>query len=225
MADPTEPPPEPSIGLNDAYALETPDDNVDLYRRWASTYESEFMASTGYIYHDLVADYFAEVADRGDSPVLDVGCGTGVVGLSVSARGGWAMDGIDISPEMLALAGEKRNAAGEPVFGSLHEADLTQPLLIPDDTYGAIVSAGVFTTGHVGPSAINELVRVVRPGGPLVLGVNSRFYKASGFQEHLDGMVGHELIEMIGTRVLNLYEGDSHEHSDDTAHLLAFRAR
>ncbi|MEL7157761.1 MAG: class I SAM-dependent methyltransferase [Actinomycetota bacterium] len=225
MADPTEPPPEPSIGLNDAYAVETPDDNVALYRRWASSYESDFMAETGYLYHERVADYFEQVAERGDGPVLDAGCGTGVVGVAVSARGGWAIDGIDISPDMLARAAEKRNAAGEPLFGSLHQADLTEPLPIPDDTYGSVVSAGVFTTGHVGPRAVNELVRVVRPGGPLVLGVNSRFYAASGFAQHLEEMVGFELVEIIGVEVVPIYDGDTHEHSDDTAHLVALRAR
>lgn len=225
MADPSAPPPEPAIGLDDAFASKTPEDNVHLYRRWASSYESGFVASSGYRYHERVADFFAQVAQRGDGPVLDVGCGTGMVGVAVSAWGGWAIDGIDISPDMLAVAAEKRNGAGEPLYGSLHEADLTELLPIPDDTYGAVVSAGVFTTGHVGPEALNELVRVVRPGGPLVLGVNSRFYEASAFEPYLEEMVELGLVEPIRTEVVPIYEGGSHEHSADTAHLVAVRAR
>ncbi len=37
--------------LTDAYAVETPDDNRDLYARWAATYESTFVADNGYVYH------------------------------------------------------------------------------------------------------------------------------------------------------------------------------
>ncbi len=36
--------------LADAYAVETPDDNRDLYARWAATYESMFIVDNGYVY-------------------------------------------------------------------------------------------------------------------------------------------------------------------------------
>ncbi|MDH3441269.1 MAG: hypothetical protein OEM63_10990 [Gammaproteobacteria bacterium] len=40
---------EQKLGLDDAYSVETPEDNIRLYADWASTYESDFVASNGYV--------------------------------------------------------------------------------------------------------------------------------------------------------------------------------
>lgn len=214
-----------TFDLNDAYSVETPDENVELYRRWAASYEDDFMASHGYIYHVGVAHVFADVATAGDGPVVDVGCGTGVVAAEIARLGRWPIDGLDISAEMLERAGEKLNRAGAPVYGSLIEADLTEPLPIEDGTYGSVVTAGTFTTGHVGPEAVDELVRIVRPGGLLVLGVNSRFYESSDFEEYLSGLAARGVIAEPKTRLIPVYDGGEreHEHADDTAHVVIVR--
>ena len=109
------------------------------------------------------------------------------------------------------------------MYGSLIEADLTKPLDIEDGTYGAVVTAGTFTTGHVGPEAVDELARIVRPGGLLVLGVNSRFYEVSGFEAYLAGLVSRGVINEPRTQLIPVYERGDHEHADDTAHVLILR--
>lgn len=212
-----------SPGLDDAYGLETPEDNVRLYRDWADSYEDEFMASHGYVYHVKVAEVFAEMADRSDSPVLDVGCGTGVVGADLAGRGPWAIDGLDISAEMLIKAAEKRNRVGEPVYGSLIEADLTKPLSIADDVYGAVISSGTFTMGHVGPEALTELVRIVRSGGLLVFGVNSEFYVERDFDAHLGRLATQSLAREERRVEVPMYDRDDHEHAAATAQVISLR--
>ncbi|MDH3679296.1 MAG: methyltransferase domain-containing protein [Acidimicrobiia bacterium] len=211
------------FGLRDAYGVSTPAENAELYRRWAPTYEDDFMAGHGYVYHREVAAVFAEVADDSDGPVLDVGCGTGVVGDEIVRLGRWAVDGLDLSPEMLALAAEKRNLAGEPAYGHLIEADLTESLDIGSATYGSVVSAGTFTTGHVGPESIAELARIVRPGGLLVLGVNSRFFAAANFEGHLAEWLESGMFASVTQRVVPVYERADHEHGSDTAHVIVAR--
>ena len=67
--------------LEAAYAVETPDENRRLYAEWASSYEETFVAAKAYRYHLHVADTLvAHVRPAG--PTLDVGCGTGVVGVA-----------------------------------------------------------------------------------------------------------------------------------------------
>jgi len=43
---------------------------------------------------------------------------------------------------------------------------------IPDSAYGGI-SVGTFTHGHVGPEAIDELLRVAGPGTLFAMGSNA----------------------------------------------------
>jgi predicted TPR repeat methyltransferase len=209
--------------LEDAYSVESPDDCVRLYGDWSATYEEDLLDKLGYVAYLRVVDAFVQAATRDDGPVLDVGCGTGVVGAALARQGSWAIDGLDLSLSMLEEASAKLNRAGEPVYGSLIEADLTQPLSVTTDTYGSVTSAGTFTAGHVGPDALGELVRIVRPGGLMVLGVNSAFFERLGFDRFLAAMERDELIGELRIGVERSYANPDHEHGADTVHVVSLR--
>ncbi|MBT8009198.1 MAG: class I SAM-dependent methyltransferase, partial [Gammaproteobacteria bacterium] len=87
------------------------------------------------------------------------------------------VDAIDISPEMLEIARAKN------CYSKIIEADLTKRLLINDNHYGAIVSAGTFTHGHVGPNVLDELLRVSRSGGLFVFTIHYKLFKKAGFDK------------------------------------------
>jgi predicted TPR repeat methyltransferase len=160
-------------GLDDAYALQTPDDSRRLYRTWADSYDAGFAAAQDYRLPYLVADRFRELGGAG--PVLDVGAGTGLCGMRLADLGVGPLDAVDISPEMLAHAREKR------VYSSLFEGDVTGRLAVRDGTYRGIVSSGTFTLGHVGPQAIAELLRIAAPGALFVLSVHAAHWARAGF--------------------------------------------
>ncbi|MBT5686132.1 MAG: hypothetical protein HOJ11_14095, partial [Gammaproteobacteria bacterium] len=50
------------LGLDDAYAVETPADNIKLYRDWAETYDSDFAAPRGYVYPARIAAIYSQLA-------------------------------------------------------------------------------------------------------------------------------------------------------------------
>jgi predicted TPR repeat methyltransferase len=164
-----------SPDLDQAYSLETPEDNRRLYANWAETYDSEFAARMAYRLPKLVADAFT-----GAGPVLDVGAGTGLLGQELAARGVGPVDGIDISTEMLAIAQSKG------IYRNLMLADLTQSLALPFAPYLGVVSSGTFTHGHVGPDALERLLAVAAPGARFVFSVNSGVYSEKGFDRMLE---------------------------------------
>ncbi|WP_339768620.1 class I SAM-dependent methyltransferase [uncultured Pseudosulfitobacter sp.] len=159
--------------LNAAYALQTPADSQRLYARWAKTYDTTFASASGYILHMQVASLFTE--HGGTGPVLDVGAGTGLCGVALAAQGIAPVDGTDISPEMLEVADAK------DVYRKLFTGDILQGLDVPDGTYAGVTSSGTFTTGHVGPDALDEVMRVVHPGGRITLSINAQHFAAQGF--------------------------------------------
>ena len=85
--------------------------------------------------------------------------------------------GIDLSRGMLEVAGRKG------VYRELHRMMLGEPLDFPDGSFRAVVSTGVFTRGHARASALDELVRITRPGGHLLFSVRLEVYEGEGFKE------------------------------------------
>ncbi len=53
------------ISLSEAYAVETPDDSIQLYKDWADTYDEDFIAATGYVGVDMARDVIVLKVDAG----------------------------------------------------------------------------------------------------------------------------------------------------------------
>lgn len=211
--------------VDDAYALETPDDSIRLYGAWAETYDSDFVATSGYVVYLHVALQLTRNRARIDGPVLDIGCGTGVVGVCLREGGIDIVDGVDISEPMLAEAGKKKTIDGDPVYRKLVAADLTRNLDMPDDQYGALVSAGTFTHGHLGPESLDELWRVAAPGALCAIGVRTTHYDAAKFGDKLAADVADGMITEPELRVVNMYsaEANNPEHANDKAYIVMCR--
>jgi len=125
---------------------------------------------------------WAELLDdlhlRGDEQVLDLGCGRGAVLLLAARRltTGRAV-GVDVwrSFDQSGNSEEatRRNAVAEGVADrvQLHTADMTA-LPLQDDSFDLVVSSLAIHNirGRAGRAkAVNEAVRVLRPGGRLMI--------------------------------------------------------
>lgn len=183
--------------LQRAYALDGPQAVRDLYSDWAGSYEADTVGRFGYVAPRIASQHFVdhfeslEVADR-TQPVIDVGCGTGLVGTALAEAGFSAIDGLDLSPDMLT------EAHGKGVYRALFEGDLTARLALPDDTYAGAISVGTFTHGHVGPEGLSEVLRVVRPGGLVTLTVNEGVYDSEGYADALDRLATDGRATVLG---------------------------
>ena len=168
---------EKKIGYDDAYSLKTPGDSIKLYKKWAKTYDQDFALNSNYLSPKKISIFFNKYAKNSDTPILDVGAGTGLVGEFLYRTGSKKIIGIDISSEMLEQAKLKG------CYSSLMEVDVTKKIPLKNNSIGAIVSAGTFTHGHVGPDAFDELLRITKPGGLFVLSINSKVFINGGFRE------------------------------------------
>jgi predicted TPR repeat methyltransferase len=181
--------------LDRAYGLGGPDDARALYDEWAESYDTDLADETqGYVGPEQAADTLVRIAGTGGT-VLDAGCGTGLVGRALADRGVSVVDGVDLSPGMLARA----EATG--AYRHLAPADLTQPLATPADAYDAVVCVGTLTHGHVGPEVLAEFARVVRPGGYVVATVLDDIWTSGGYEAEADRLVDAGTAELVSADV------------------------
>ncbi|MXW58018.1 MAG: class I SAM-dependent methyltransferase [Acidimicrobiia bacterium] len=211
------------LALDKAYATDGPEANRELYAEWADTYDSGFVVDSRYVYPQQVAKVFCHGFAQIDEPVLDVGCGTGIVGTELARLGVSVIDGIDLSPEMLAEA-EAKTHDGRPLYRRLFEADLTGPTELADGAYAGIVSAGAFTHGIFGPETISELLRVARPGARFALGINSAHFVEVGFGHWLEERQLDGLIAGLNFDLRPIYEEADEADPDQWSRIAVFAA-
>jgi ubiquinone/menaquinone biosynthesis C-methylase UbiE len=96
---------------------------------------------------------------------LDAGCGTGFLAFELAARG-HHVTGVDFAPAMLAEA--RRKAAERGVSIRFEEADAEQLPFVAGSFDLAISRHLLWTLQHP-EAAIDEWIRVLRPGGRLVV--------------------------------------------------------
>jgi ubiquinone/menaquinone biosynthesis C-methylase UbiE len=142
---------------------------------------------------DRILDFV--LPGRGALDALDAGCGTGFLTFELAARG-HHVTGIDFAPAMLAEA--RRKAAARGVSVRFEEADAEQLPFAPGSFDLAISRHLLWTLAHP-EAAIDEWIRVLRPGGRLIV-VDGQFDpgasppssdNARTSQEY--AAVGHEL--------------------------------
>ena len=204
--------------LENAYNLSTPEDNITYYRAFAASYDTDFAEGLGWHYPAAIAAAYRRLATDADVPIADIGCGTGLVA-SALGMAPQVIDGMDISPEMLELA------AGRKLYRALHQADLTGSLAPFGGGYGAVLSAGTFTHGHLGPGPLRNLLGIARPGGLFVIGVNSVHFDNQRFAAVLQAMTAAGEIGEVETGVAPMYSKPGHAHSSDRALILQYRNR
>jgi len=161
--------------LERAYALKTPDEAKALYADWAVSYDQHLEQGLNYIAPACIAQILVNVLADRTASILDIGCGTGLVGAYLVGQGYSAIDGLDFSSEMLSQARSKR------IYQKLLSGDLNTVLDIPDQTYDAGISCGTFTHGHVKADALDEIIRVLKPGACFVCTIHREVWQSAGF--------------------------------------------
>ncbi len=140
-------------------------DHPETTKTWDALYYNNSHAIQ---FYDSAINRMLKLLDAKPSEVLlDAGCGAGVHAIRAAERG-YRVDAIDFSEA--ALEDAKKRAASAGVIDRVHfmHEDLTR-LSFADSAYSRIFSWGVLIHIPRVAHALDELVRVLSPGGRLAL--------------------------------------------------------
>ena len=202
--------------LENAYQLSSPEDNVAYYREFSTSYDEDFVEGLGFALPRLVVERFLSLKAGDDTPIADLGCGTGAVGQTLKNLAG-PIDGMDISPDMLEAAANKNT------YRDLHKVDLTKNVDGHEGNYGAVLSSGTFTHGHLGPDAIDMALNLGAKGCLFVFSINQAHYHSHGFAAKFDELLGARVISDFSMTEVDIYSKPDHDHSGDRALIVDFR--
>jgi SAM-dependent methyltransferase len=116
----------------------------------------------------VLASWLVERNVLPGAEILDAGCGTGRYAIEL-ARRGYRVDGIDVSPELVAVA--KQTVAESPGSVLFRVGDI---LDVPDERYHAILCRGVLNDivdDGERDAVFASFAQALRPGGVLIVDV------------------------------------------------------
>ncbi|XP_028408876.1 methyltransferase-like protein 27 [Dendronephthya gigantea] len=153
----------------------TEEELIQLYSKWYKTYDKD-VHDLAYIGPVVAANqlmkHLKDFGYNNDVTILDLGCGTGLVGEQLHKNGYKNIDGLDCCQEIL------KEAKAKSIYKSLQEgymaSDECKDLGVGADLYDAAICVGVFTLGHVKGKGFDDLVHVVKPGGLACFNVNEK---------------------------------------------------
>lgn len=168
--------------LTKAYGARDASSTRALYDAWADSYEAE-VGENGYATPGRCAAALRARMPDPSRPVLDFGCGTGLSGLALKLAGFTTIDGVDLSPEMLAQAREKG------IYRKLDLIEAGASLPAAAGGYDAIAAIGVIGAGAAPIAVFDTLMEALEPGGRLVFSFNDHALADPAHEAKVDSWV------------------------------------
>lgn len=207
---------KPLPAVKEALSLDSDPDVIKAYYAgWAESYDQDLKGY--YTAPRMIVGVLMEYLGGGkaklspgkdDLVVADAGCGTGLVGQLLYKAGFRDIDGMDISTDMVNKARELG------VYRSLFsDIDITQPLRSEwINAYHAVLCCGVFTLGHVPPTALHRLIEMARPGGVVITSTRTAYYDSSDYQKVSDDVISSGQVELVKELRDAPYTADGNAH-------------
>ena len=143
------------------------------------------------------ADGFAaDVPAR--AAVLEIACGPGYLSVEL-ARRGLQVSAIGISPTFALITTEQAREAGVPIDVRLGDA---AELPFPDETFHLVVCQAAFKNFTRPQVALDEMYRVLRPGGTAVVQDMRREATAADIRQEVERLGLGRLNAMVTRRTL-----------------------
>ncbi len=164
------------------------------YRGWAKEYDND-IKDWGYAYPKQLRKIIEkQVKIPRKSKILDAGCGTGYVAETLKELKFTNIIGLDYSEDMLKIAKSKN------IYRRLICQSLNKKTSLRSNQFDVILCTGVLTSGHVGPNAIKELIRLTKKNGYLILSISETIFEKLGFKKELERRKNELKTKIISNR-------------------------
>lgn len=181
--------------LDKAYDLGDLESTRAFYADWAETYDAE-VKENGYVTPGRCAKALADAVPDLTSPILDIGCGTGLSGIALREAGFTAVDGTDLSQEMIDIATHRQGPDGD-IYRELFLGLARDPLPIGPGQYAHAAAIGVFSPGHAPPETIDTVLGFLPAGGCFVYSMNDHALADPAYMAKVDQVVGNGTAEEV----------------------------
>ena len=161
-----------------------------VYQDWADQYDKDNDDLLGTVSQPNSVNLLSNHSNDKNIEIVDIGCGTGLVGKFLKDKGYLFYDGLDISEEMLEIAKSRG-------YRHLSVGSLQNKLPYGNDSYDAVFCVGVFTHGHVNSNGLDELIRITKKDGLIIFTINEGVYEYYQFDKKIPLMEKEGLIKVI----------------------------
>jgi len=194
-----ETPTAPELSSQIEAALVDGADPTHFYDAWSDKYEDDLVIVGNYNGYVKCAEAFFKLGLSHQVSILDLAAGTGLLGRELVSQGYVMIDGLDSS---LGMLGQARK---QGIFKNYIHATVDGLGTIPvnNDSYDVIVCSNGFAPGQIYPSALPELLRVVRPGGYILIAMKDGYHA----QSHRFAMMDTDIQDLVRTRTAELTIG------------------
>jgi len=151
----------------------------------------------------------------GGLSVMDLGCGSGLVGVALNARGVQDIAGCDYSPNQLATA----NTRG--CYKWTQKVDLLEPLPFDSNQWDVTICSGCST--YLNPGVLKEWCRVTKEGG--VVAFSHKNTTLGAYEEEQDAMEAAGLWEKVYVSENLLYLPALRDPKQDFAKVYVYRKK
>ena len=164
-----------------------------LADKWDSSYDRRGFRRR----YEFIASKLVKVVRSGER-WLDLGCGTGTLVQLLVAYGA-AGEGLDGSPAMIAAARSCASMTRQEAF-KFRQIETIERLDCKSESFDGVLCSSVLEYVEQPDAALDEIYRVLRPGGHVVLSVANSASVVRGMQyglRHAAGVFGVSLFKYL----------------------------
>lgn len=138
--------------------------------------------------------------------ILDLGCGTGLVGKALYEKGFRNIVGLDISQNMMEKAAEKS------VYSELHEVDVSEAQFFPDkffNQFDIVVCSGLINCHHMDYNLFEIMTLALKKDGLAIFTGSYSSWGTFWYTEVIKAMVKEQRWNLVSEEVYANYGGIS----------------